>query len=242
MACRPRARRTLAPQPPPPEIYASGYCLELGAQICRRLAAGESLRAICRADPTMPTEKTVWNWARTNEAFALMKAHAQQVARAASLGAQTEQDAARRAAKAAARTARGWRPMKAWDDSFDVEIEDAVCLRLMLGQSLTAICRDPAMPSIGTVYNWLRRHPAFVEAYRKAREIQPEQVQEQGLAGLPPPRRGTLRMTERALKAVDRRIAQLAPKRYAPAAAPDKLRVVLATGPDEQTELYPGLK
>src|SRR5258708_3873989 len=68
--CLPRRRsgprRTLAPQSAP-GIYASTYTPERGAAICRRLAAGESLRAICRADPAMPTEKTVWNWARAHE-------------------------------------------------------------------------------------------------------------------------------------------------------------------------------
>ena len=53
---RPVARRTLGPQPPPAGLYASGYTVERGAAICRRLAAGESLRAICRHDPSMPTE------------------------------------------------------------------------------------------------------------------------------------------------------------------------------------------
>jgi hypothetical protein len=59
-----------SPQPPPPGIYASKYHPALGALICARLAAGESLRAICRADPVMPTEKTVWNWTRAHTDFA----------------------------------------------------------------------------------------------------------------------------------------------------------------------------
>ncbi|WP_363201534.1 hypothetical protein [Phenylobacterium sp.] len=53
---RPNAVRTLAPQPHPRGIYASKYDPELAARICERLAAGESLRSICRADKAMPTE------------------------------------------------------------------------------------------------------------------------------------------------------------------------------------------
>src|SRR4249919_2234657 len=88
-----RSQRTLAPQKAP-GIYASTFDPEVGAAICRRVAAGESLRAIC-ADPAMPTGKTVWNWARAHEEFRLMKAHALSVARARSLAAQRARDAAK---------------------------------------------------------------------------------------------------------------------------------------------------
>lgn len=43
------------------------YTPELAAEICRRLAAGESLRAICR-DDGMPDESTVRGWATENTA------------------------------------------------------------------------------------------------------------------------------------------------------------------------------
>lgn len=55
MTTPPQAVRTLARQPPPAGIYASKYTPELAAEICTRLAAGESLRSICRADVSMPT-------------------------------------------------------------------------------------------------------------------------------------------------------------------------------------------
>lgn len=40
----------------------SDYTAELAATICARLAAGETLRAVCR-DETMPPESTVRTWA-----------------------------------------------------------------------------------------------------------------------------------------------------------------------------------
>ncbi|WP_430423538.1 hypothetical protein [Phenylobacterium sp.] len=55
---RPQAVRTLARQPAPPGIYASKYTAELAAMICQRVAAGESLRSICRADPSAPWLET----------------------------------------------------------------------------------------------------------------------------------------------------------------------------------------
>jgi hypothetical protein len=44
------------------------YTPELAETICRRIAEGESLRAICR-DPGMPTEGAVRAWARSNQGF-----------------------------------------------------------------------------------------------------------------------------------------------------------------------------
>ena len=50
----------------------SVYTAELAEEICARLAAGESLKAICR-DPDMPPFSTVQGWARDNHhGFAAM--------------------------------------------------------------------------------------------------------------------------------------------------------------------------
>src|SRR5689334_2049565 len=90
MSAKPQARfkskRTLKPQRAP-GLYESTYDPQVGAAICRRVAGGESLRSICRADASMPTEKTVWNWARAHPEFRAMKAHAFAAARARSLKA-----------------------------------------------------------------------------------------------------------------------------------------------------------
>lgn len=43
----------------------SSYTPEIAAEICERLAAGESLRSICR-DPYLPDERTVRRWALDN--------------------------------------------------------------------------------------------------------------------------------------------------------------------------------
>ena len=122
------SKRTLAPQKAP-GLYHPTYDPELGAAICRRVAAGESIRSIC-ADPAMPTGKTVWNWARAHEDFALMKAHAVSVARAASLAAQAERDAAKAAARQAPGRRRAWNAAR---DGYSPALEDAICVRLMMG-------------------------------------------------------------------------------------------------------------
>lgn len=46
----------------------SSYTPELDAEICERLANGETLRAICR-DAHMPSWVTVYNWRKANPEF-----------------------------------------------------------------------------------------------------------------------------------------------------------------------------
>jgi hypothetical protein len=53
----------------------------------------------------------------------------------------------------------------------------AICERLMAGESLTAIARDPEMPAYGTILGWVSRHADFEDAYQAARSAQADQVQ-----------------------------------------------------------------
>ena len=55
---------------------------------------------------------------------------------------------------------------------YDPETGDAICERLIEGESLRSICRDPAMPATSTVCKWLANTPAFAEQYTRAREAQ----------------------------------------------------------------------
>ena len=216
------AKRTLKPQQAP-GLYVPSYTPERGAAICRRLAAGESLRAICREDPAMPTEKTVWNWARAHEDFALMKAHALGLARARSLAAQRERDAARQAALGRGRC-RAW---NAGLDGYDEEVADAILLRLMRGEGLSEVCRDPRLPCVGTAYNWMRRHPEFLEQYRRAKGLALEIMLEEACEPLPwLGERKSWPMLRRTVKAVERHAGRRSLKRYAPAQGPAELQVV----------------
>ncbi len=50
------------------------------------------------------------------------------------------------------------------------QIADTICTRMSEGESLRAICRDPGMPSEGTVRGWaVRDVDGFAERYRAAR-------------------------------------------------------------------------
>ena len=52
-------------------------------------------------------------------------------------------------------------------------LADTICKRISEGESLRAICRDPGMPSEGTVRGWAREdRDGFGARYRLARELQ----------------------------------------------------------------------
>lgn len=58
--------------------------------------------------------------------------------------------------------------------SFTQKVADAICGRLIEGQSLRKICLDDDMPHAATVCRWLAddRYSAFREQYARAREAQ----------------------------------------------------------------------
>lgn len=55
---------------------------------------------------------------------------------------------------------------------FSQAIANAICTRLMEGESLRAICQDQKMPGQRTVYQWLNDKPEFQQQYARARDVQ----------------------------------------------------------------------
>ncbi|RZJ89951.1 MAG: hypothetical protein EOO60_09470 [Hymenobacter sp.] len=51
-------------------------------------------------------------------------------------------------------------------------LADAICERLIMGESMAKICLDDKMPAEGTAYRWLQAHEYFRERYAHAREVQ----------------------------------------------------------------------
>lgn len=60
--------------------------------------------------------------------------------------------------------------------AFSQAVGDAICERIVNGQSLRAICQDDAMPGASTVLRWLQgdQHVGFREQYTRARQAQAE--------------------------------------------------------------------
>lgn|SRR3990167_1750905 len=53
---------------------------------------------------------------------------------------------------------------------YSPELADAICERLGQGESMRSVSRDDAMPSMATLFKWLRVHPQFLEQYTRAKE------------------------------------------------------------------------
>ena len=99
--------------------------------------------------------------------------------------------------------------------SFSSDKVEAICERLMVGESLRAICRDKDMPGISTVMAWLNKSPEFQEQYVRAREIQAEYLVDEIIeiadkAGEEKVNSARLRIDARKWAA-----SKMAPKKYA---------------------------
>jgi hypothetical protein len=145
----------------------------LGRAVCARVAAGESLRKI-GAEAGWPTPQTVWHWANAHPEFAEALSQAQKAARIASRLADRS--------KAAAHPGRrrpGSRPGP--PTLYTPALTEEICRRLAEGESLPAIARDPDMPRLRTIYDWVRRHPEFEDMYVTARAMQADTLADEAL-------------------------------------------------------------
>lgn len=142
----------MPPEPPPSEPsrpYVK-FSADLARRLCVRVAAGESLRAIC-ADPDMPSTATVRRWAQ-RENFAKIY---------------------RRARAAGSRWGHP-------NSTYCPVIAHEVVTRVSEGETLTSIAADPAMPSMGSLFYWRKSNPEFAEDLRLAREALAERFSDLG--------------------------------------------------------------
>lgn len=143
------------------------YSEELGAEICARVAAGESLMAICR-DEGMPHRTSVRDWALKEPEFGGALRAAMRQAQLALRRADLE-----RFAKA--RDNRG-----RWS-TYTPEKGEAICRRVADGETVVSIAADPEMPTAATIYYWARRIPEFGDAYAEARALAADWLADEAL-------------------------------------------------------------
>ena len=145
----------------------SAYHPALGAEILRRLWAGQTIAQIA-ADPQMPSYPTVFRWRQVVPEFAreydkVRDALAQR-AQLADAARRAEREAVREAEIAAGRRRR--RPAGAGRKStYDQAVAIEVCRRVANGTALSAVARAPGMPSLKAIYTWLKRQPEFEALY-----------------------------------------------------------------------------
>lgn len=181
------------------------YSEALAAEICAEVAAGRTLRAVC-SGPGRPHRTTLRNWELRHPAFrAALRAALAQVRIADR----------RRDRQAAAALAARPAPVRGGKVSTYTEaIGEAICARLAEGESLTAITRDPGMPSYGTVFGWLKRHPEFEEMYVVAREVQAEYLFDEARDVAREATRETVPMARLKFDVTRWQAARLAPRKY----------------------------
>ncbi len=63
--------------------------------------------------------------------------------------------------------------------TYNTQISQLICERMIGGESLRGICRCDDMPGLSTVMGWLRVHEAFAEIYSRAREVQADAMFEE---------------------------------------------------------------
>ena len=154
--------------------------------LLERIAAGETLLAICR-EAEMPGRSSVADWARGRPAFGARLAAARIAGRSNGRG-----------------RASTYRP----------PVGALICQRLAEGMSLAQACDLPGLPGAPAVYRWLERHPDFARAYAQARLVQAhrrfDQVWEIAESVTPE----TVAAARVKIAAATWQAAKLAPKRY----------------------------
>lgn len=50
------------------------------------------------------------------------------------------------------------------------ELADQLCAELAMGKSLRTVCDMPGMPSVPTVFSWMRTYDGFLDQYTRAKE------------------------------------------------------------------------
>lgn len=76
---------------------------------------------------------------------------------------------------------------------YSQEVVEAICRRLIEGESLRTICKDDEMPATSTVCLWLTQHAEFAEQYARAREAQADALADEILDIANTPQIGIIR-------------------------------------------------
>lgn len=160
----------------------------LGKRLCERLAGGELLYRIL-AEDGMPTPEGVAKWAREKPAFG-----------AALLAAR----------QAGGRPAGARGPVFTYSEGIGEEILERLCD----GESLTAIGRDPTMPSLSTIFRWRRQMPEFEATVQLGMRVRAERACDTGWELAEAATKETAYLTEVRLKQLRWMAAVMAPRVY----------------------------
>ena len=189
--------------------FRCGFDIELAHAILKRMAEGESLAAICRT-AGMPTAATVYRWAARYEDFGEAFVLIRKIARQNQAGRVARARAARAKARKGVKNAK----ITGRPSGFSAPVAEAICTRLRRGEGLQQICRDEAMVSVGTVYNWLHHYPQFARDYGRARRLQAFVLEDQAADLVLSTGPGGHRQADKVLARMRQRMAVLSAKAW----------------------------
>ena len=69
-----------------------------------------------------------------------------------------------------AKNAHGLTPKIGRPSLYSETVGAIILGRMVEGESLRSVCRDPALPDRSTVYQWMNKNPSFAAQYARARE------------------------------------------------------------------------
>ncbi len=164
------------------------YSSELGATICARIEGGETIRQICQS-AGMPGVTTLFRWLRQHQDFAFRYRRAQRM--------QAETGNATRGG----------------ETDYAPAIVEAVCDRILAGQTLRQIGQAEDMPSVATLVRWLSQHSDFAARYAHAKEVQADLLADDVLGVADDP---TIEPSEKRVRIDARKwtAAMMRPKKY----------------------------
>ncbi len=101
---------------------------------------------------------------------------------------------------------------------YNADVAAAVCMELIEGRSLRAICKEDGRPSVATFHRWLDLHEPLRRQYALAKEIQGHMIYEEGIEIIDAAQGGTMEEIQVAKLRSDARFrwaGKVAPKYYA---------------------------
>ncbi|WP_332770119.1 hypothetical protein [Phenylobacterium sp.] len=209
----PRDRRV------PPMDHRSGavgsqYRREIGEVICARMEVVETIRSIA-ADPDMPSYATIFHWRKVQPEFAAMydrvRAHLAE-GRVQNRRLKHVSDAWRIPHEIRLGLRRHWVSGK--KSTYDRAWAKRFCKRVANGEAVSAIVKDPKMPSSKQVYSWLKRKEEFLDMYiaAKAEHRDWTEFEIENLVMSVEPH--TLKETQEEVARLEAWIGRLTPKTY----------------------------
>ncbi|WP_309646700.1 hypothetical protein [Phenylobacterium sp.] len=194
----------------------SQYRREIGEVICARMEVGETIASIA-ADPDMPSYATIFHWRKVQPEFAAMydavRAHLAQ-GKVNNRRGKHVADAWRVPHEIKLGLRRHWVSGK--KSSYDRAWAKRFCARVARGEAVSAIVKDPKMPSSKQVYGWLKRHEEFLDMYIAAKAEQKDWLEfrlwDMVMSATPE----TLKADKAAVARLEGRIGRLTPKVYRP--------------------------